>query len=60
LRAPSGVDLLREKSALAKQLPMHGMAAYELLKTATDIFLLWNCGVRNTNSRRVAKSCYDG
>lgn len=29
----------------AKQLPMHGMAAYELLKTATEIFLLWNCGV---------------
>ena len=24
---------------------MHGMAAYELLKTATEIFLLWNCGV---------------
>ena len=40
-----GVDLLKEKSALAKQLPMHGMAAYELLKTATEIFLLWNCGV---------------
>jgi hypothetical protein len=40
-----GIDLLKEKSALAKQLPMHGMAAYELLKTATEIFLLWNCGV---------------
>jgi hypothetical protein len=40
-----GVDLLKEKSAMAKQLPMHGMAAYELLKTATEIFLLWNCGV---------------
>jgi hypothetical protein len=32
-------------SERAKQLPMHGMAAYELLKTATEIFLLWNCGV---------------
>jgi len=32
-------------SKLARQLPMHGMAAYELLKTATEIFLLWNCGV---------------
>lgn len=30
----------------AKHVPMHGMAAYELLKTATEIFLLWNCGVR--------------
>ncbi|WP_152535335.1 carboxypeptidase-like regulatory domain-containing protein [Bradyrhizobium sp. Ai1a-2] len=40
-----GVELLGEKSALAKQLPLHGMAAYELLKTATEIFLLWNCGV---------------
>jgi hypothetical protein len=29
----------------ARQLPIHGMAAYELLKTATEIFLLWNCGV---------------
>jgi hypothetical protein len=28
----------------AKHLPMHGMAAYELLRTATEIFLLWNCG----------------
>jgi hypothetical protein len=43
-RHPGG-DLLKEKSSLAKQLPMHGMAAYELLKTATEIFLLWNCGV---------------
>jgi hypothetical protein len=36
----------------AKQLPMHGMAAYELLKTATEIFLLWNCGaaIRGTDS----------
>jgi hypothetical protein len=32
-------------SRRAQQLPMHGMAAYELLKTATEIFLLWNCGV---------------
>lgn len=32
-------------SRRAKHLPMHGMAAYELLKTATEIFLLWNCGV---------------
>jgi hypothetical protein len=32
-------------SAQAKNLPMHGMAAFELLKTATEIFLLWNCGV---------------
>jgi hypothetical protein len=32
-------------SKRAKQLPMHGMAAYELLKTATELFLLWNCGV---------------
>jgi hypothetical protein len=40
-----GIDLLKEKSKLAKQLPLHGMAAYELLKTATEIFLLWNCGV---------------
>jgi hypothetical protein len=29
----------------AKHIPMHGMAAYDLLKTATEIFLLWNCGV---------------
>jgi hypothetical protein len=29
----------------ARHLPMYGMAAYELLKTATEIFLLWNCGV---------------
>jgi hypothetical protein len=29
----------------AKHVPLHGMAAYELLKTATEIFLLWNCGV---------------
>ena len=40
-----GVGLLRQTSADARQLPMHGMAAYELLKTATEIFLLWNCGV---------------
>ena len=29
----------------ARALPLHGMAAYELLMTATEIFLLWNCGV---------------
>lgn len=32
-------------SRRVKHVPMHGMAAYELLKTATEIFLLWNCGV---------------
>jgi hypothetical protein len=39
-----GMDVLNEKFMQAKQLPMYGMAAYELLKTATEIFLLWNCG----------------
>jgi hypothetical protein len=32
-------------SRLSKQMPMHGMAAYELLKTATEVFLLWNSGI---------------
>jgi hypothetical protein len=52
IRAPSDSDefhpghsILREKSERARQLPMYGMAAYELLKTATEIFLLWNCGI---------------
>ncbi len=36
---------LSHLSRRAKHIPMHGMAAYELLKTATEIFLLWNCGV---------------
>jgi hypothetical protein len=36
---------LQDKHNQVKQLPMHGMAAYELLKTATEIFLLWNCGI---------------
>jgi hypothetical protein len=40
-----GLQELKNRSNQAKQLPMHGMAAYELLKTATEIFLLWNCGV---------------
>jgi hypothetical protein len=40
-----GVELLQRTSARARHLPMHGMAAYDLLKTATEIFLLWNCGV---------------
>jgi hypothetical protein len=40
-----GLASLQDKSKQAKQLPMHGMAAYELLKTATEIFLLWNCGI---------------
>ena len=34
-----------ELSSRVKQLPLHGMAAYELLKTATEVFLLLNCGV---------------
>jgi hypothetical protein len=29
----------------AKDVPLHGTAGYELLKTATEIFLLWNSGV---------------
>jgi hypothetical protein len=33
------------KRAKKLYLPRSGMAAYELLKTATEIFLLWNCGV---------------
>ena len=38
-----GPDLAEIKQARLR--PMHGMAAYELLRTATEIFLLWNCGV---------------
>ena len=38
-----GPDLTEVKQARLR--PMHGMAAYELLRTATEIFLLWNCGV---------------
>jgi hypothetical protein len=40
-----GPDDLHRIARRARHLPMHGMAAYELLKTATEIFLLWNCGV---------------
>jgi hypothetical protein len=32
-------------SAQSRQYPLYGMTAYELLKTATEVFLLWNCGV---------------
>jgi hypothetical protein len=39
--APDVSDLLNR----AKTIPLHGMTAYELLMTATEIFLLWNCGV---------------
>ena len=40
---PGSPDLTEIKQARLR--PMHGMAAYELLRTATEIFLLWNCGV---------------
>ena len=36
---------LPELSSRVKGLPLHGMAAYDLLKTATEVFLLWHCGV---------------
>jgi hypothetical protein len=39
--APDVTDLVNR----AKAIPLHGMTAYELLMTATEIFLLWNCGV---------------
>jgi hypothetical protein len=32
-------------STQSRQYPLYGMTAYELLKTATEVFLLWNCGV---------------
>jgi Carboxypeptidase regulatory-like domain len=38
-------DLGRLTDHWKKHRPIHGMAAYELLKTATEVFLLWNCGV---------------
>jgi hypothetical protein len=34
-------DLLSRRATV----PLHGMTAYELLMTATEVFLLWNCGV---------------
>ena len=37
-------DLQDDRERL-KRLPLHGMAANDLLKTATEIFLLLNCGV---------------
>jgi hypothetical protein len=36
---------LRALSREWRQRPVYGMTAYELLKTATNVFLLWNCGV---------------
>ena len=36
---------LPELSSRVKGLPLHGMAAWDLLKTATEVFLLWHCGV---------------
>jgi hypothetical protein len=39
------IDFSEIAGARSRGIPMHGMAAYELLKTATEIFLLWNCGI---------------
>ena len=39
----------------ARKLPLHGMAANELLRTATEIFLLLNCGVAIRAARPMGK-----
>src|SRR5262249_31219227 len=36
---------LRALSREWRRRPVYGMTAYDLLKTATEVFLLWNCGV---------------
>jgi hypothetical protein len=40
---PTAEDM--RELAIERNRPLHGVAAYDLLKTATEIFLLWNCGV---------------
>jgi hypothetical protein len=39
------VPSLENLMQLSSRMTLNGMSAYELLKTATEIFLLWNCGV---------------
>ena len=45
LRTSSWYRSPQRKIQAGEAVASHGMAAYELLKTATEIFLLWNCGV---------------
>lgn len=47
-RLPGGVELGQKISDLGTQI--HGVGAYELLKTATQIFLLLECGVTTINN----------
>lgn len=50
--SPGGAGKKAERQLAELYAPLHGVGAYELLKTATEAFLLLNCGVAIVNGEQ--------